>query len=96
METKNLMDDSLWKGSFFTGAWQATDRTAAVTDKASGKVLSQIGLATVADLAAAARTASAAQPAWADMPPNERAANWEEFTQWQWITLRDAPPPYPF
>jgi benzaldehyde dehydrogenase (NAD) len=23
-------------------------------------------------------------------------ANWDEFTQWQWITLRDAPPPYPF
>ena len=23
-------------------------------------------------------------------------ANWDEFTQWQWITLRDAPRPYPF
>jgi len=23
-------------------------------------------------------------------------ANWDEFTQWQWVTLRDAPPPYPF
>ena len=23
-------------------------------------------------------------------------ANWDEFTQWQWITVRDAPPPYPF
>ncbi|QAA98398.1 MULTISPECIES: benzaldehyde dehydrogenase [Agrobacterium tumefaciens complex] len=22
-------------------------------------------------------------------------ANWEEFTQWQWITVRDAAPPYP-
>ncbi len=22
-------------------------------------------------------------------------ANWDEFTQWQWITVRDAPPSYP-
>lgn len=24
------------------------------------------------------------------------SANWEEFTQWQWITIRDTPPAYPF
>ncbi len=23
-------------------------------------------------------------------------ANWEEFTQWQWVTIKDSPPPYPF
>jgi benzaldehyde dehydrogenase (NAD) len=23
-------------------------------------------------------------------------ANWDEFSQWQWVTIRDAPPPYPF
>ena len=23
-------------------------------------------------------------------------ANWEEFTQWQWVTIKDQPPPYPF
>lgn len=23
-------------------------------------------------------------------------ANWEEFTQWQWVTVKDAPPAYPF
>ena len=23
-------------------------------------------------------------------------ANWEEFTQWQWMTMRDTPPQYPF
>lgn len=22
-------------------------------------------------------------------------ANWEEFTQWQWVTVRGAPPGYP-
>ncbi len=24
------------------------------------------------------------------------AANWDEFTQWQWVTVKDAPPAYPF
>lgn len=23
-------------------------------------------------------------------------ANWDEFTQWQWVTMRDTPPAYPF
>jgi benzaldehyde dehydrogenase (NAD) len=23
-------------------------------------------------------------------------ANWEEFTQWRWVTVKSAPPPYPF
>jgi len=23
-------------------------------------------------------------------------ANWDEFSQWQWVTIRDAPPAYPF
>lgn len=23
-------------------------------------------------------------------------ANWDEFTQWQWVTIKDAPPQYPF
>jgi len=23
-------------------------------------------------------------------------ANWDEFTQWQWVTFRDQPHPYPF
>lgn len=23
-------------------------------------------------------------------------ANWDEFSQWQWVTMKDAPPPYPF
>ena len=23
-------------------------------------------------------------------------ANWEEFTHWQWVTIKSAPPAYPF
>jgi benzaldehyde dehydrogenase (NAD) len=74
MESTMLMNDSRWKGCCFTGQWQPAARTAAVVEKATGDIMSQIGIATVDDLAAAARAASAAQPAWADMPPDERAA----------------------
>lgn len=74
MEASTLMDDSHWKGCFFTGEWLSAGSSAAVIDKASGQVMSQIGLATLQDLATAARTAYAAQPAWADTAPDERAA----------------------
>src|SRR6185369_10904710 len=74
MEPTMLTHDSRWKGCCFTGQWQPATRTTAVVDKATGDVMSQIGVATVDDLAAAARAASAAQPAWAGMPPDERAA----------------------
>lgn len=69
-----LLDDSRWKGRCFNGQWQDASQTAPVTDKSSGEVLSQIGIATPQNLADAARTAAAAQPAWADTAPDERAA----------------------
>ncbi|MDB5749794.1 MAG: aldehyde dehydrogenase family protein [Ramlibacter sp.] len=68
------MDAGRWAGCFFDGHWQATGNTCAVTDKASGEVLAQIGLASAGDLAAAARAAAAAQTAWAETAPDERAA----------------------
>jgi benzaldehyde dehydrogenase (NAD) len=74
MQTTTLMAEELWKGCCFTGRWQRAERSAPVIDKASGAVLSQIGIATAQDLATAARAASAAQPAWAETPPEERAA----------------------
>ncbi len=70
----NLMDDQIWKGCCFDGAWRAATRTAPVTDKATGELLSYIGLGTVEDLADSARAAAAAQGAWEDMAPEERAA----------------------
>ena len=74
METTLLMNEPLWRGCCFTGRWQPASRTAAVLDKASGAALSEIGIATAQDLATAAGAASAAQPAWADTPPDDRAA----------------------
>lgn len=74
METTMLMHDSRWKNCCFTGQWQPAARTATVIEKATGDALSHVGIAGVEDLAEAARAASDAQPAWAAMPPDERAA----------------------
>ncbi len=93
MEARNFLDDSRWAGKFFADQWQAAGSTFEVTDKATGEVLSHAGMATPTDLAASASAAAAAQPAWADMPPEERAAIFrravalveqhrEEFTGW--------------
>ncbi len=75
METAaKFMDPDRWDGRLFTGQWLPAAATSAVTDKASGEQLGHVGMATVADLIAAAGTAAAAQPAWAGMAPDERAA----------------------
>ena len=74
MEPTMLMKDDRWRNCFFSGQWQPAARTSAVIEKATGEILSQIGVSGVQELAAAARAASAAQPAWADTPPDERAA----------------------
>lgn len=93
MEKNLLLDEHLWKGRRFNGQWVASSSSAAVLDKATGEVLSQIGLSTKEDLTEAARAASLAQPKWADMPSDERAAifrravlliekHWDELAGW--------------
>ena len=74
MDPVKFMDHDRWSGRYFGGQWQSASNTCNVTDKGTGEVLSQAGLASTDDLAAAARAAAAAQPAWAEMPPDERAA----------------------
>src|SRR5207245_9370212 len=78
----------------FSPAWQnALGGTIAVTDKATGEVLFESGLANAADVAAAAKGARLAQAAWASTPGPLRAnlirkfaslveANAAELTTW--------------
>lgn len=73
MET-GLLTEALWRGRWFDGGWRETAQTAPVTDKATGEEISRIGLATPEDLAACARAAAAAQAAWAQTAPEQRAA----------------------
>jgi benzaldehyde dehydrogenase (NAD) len=70
-----LLDHAVWQGKIFSNGWRkAAGGTADVTDKSSGEVLGQTGLANAADIAEAAKRAKAALPAWAATPPAERAA----------------------
>src|SRR3979411_63269 len=81
-------------GRIFSPVWQnALGGTIAVTDKASGEVLFESGLANAADVAAAAKGARLAQAAWAATPGPLRAdvlrkfaslveANAAEITNW--------------
>jgi len=58
-----------WNGKIFSDGWQFGGLdSAAVTDKASGEALGRIGVASAADIAAAASLARAAQPAWSRTP----------------------------
>jgi len=68
-----LLEERVWKGRWFNGSWVTAEQSSAVTDKATGQELSRIGLATPSDLAASADAATAAQAAWADTAPAERA-----------------------
>ena len=81
-------------GLIFSPAWQrALGGTVPVTDKASGEVLFESGLANAGDVAAAAKSARLAQAAWAATPGPLRGdvirkfaslveANAEEITTW--------------
>jgi benzaldehyde dehydrogenase (NAD) len=61
-------------GRVFTGSWrEAAGGTRDVIEPATGQPLARVGLANPADIRTAARAAAAAQPAWAALPPRERA-----------------------
>ncbi len=70
-----LLDQSSWQGRIFSGGWtEPGGGHAAVIEPATGTELGQIGLASPADIRAAAAAAAAAQPAWAATPYTQRAA----------------------
>lgn len=72
-----LIDHDVWSGRLFGGTdgnWYAATETRDVTEPATGERLTTIGVARAADVAHAAKAAAAAQPAWAVLPPRDRAA----------------------
>jgi benzaldehyde dehydrogenase (NAD) len=89
-----IMDEAVWHGKAFTGSWKATaGGTLDVTEKASGKRLSSVGLAMARDVTASAKIATEAQAQWVAAPWENRAAifrkaariieeNGDEFADW--------------
>lgn len=70
-----FLNESLWRGKVFSGGWRpSSGRTQAVAEPATGKHLSEVGLATAGDVATAAQLAVSAQAHWVSVPYEERAA----------------------
>ena len=72
--TQKSVIDSVPKGLYIGGQWRdgSDGQTIAVDDPATGKVLTHVAAATVADGRAALDAAVAAQSDWAKTPPRER------------------------
>ncbi len=67
--------ENAWKGKVFSGRWQmAKGGSREVIEPATGKVLTEVGLADAEDVRAAARAAKEAQAEWANAPADQRAA----------------------
>jgi benzaldehyde dehydrogenase (NAD) len=65
---------SPWSGRIFVGEWRLAQGGAIdIKEPATGNVLTRVGLANAADIAASANAAAAAQPPWASTPARERA-----------------------
>jgi len=90
----SLLAGSDWHGRIYSGGWtEGTGGTRAVVSPSTGAEIGTIGLASAADVTAAAAAAAEAQRGWAALPYNERAAvlrragdlwhaNAEEITDW--------------
>jgi benzaldehyde dehydrogenase (NAD) len=71
-----------WTGKIYRGGWRDPGLgTVDVTDKATGETIGTIGLASPADVAAAAATAHEAQAAWAKVPGPVRGDVLRKFSQ---------------
>jgi benzaldehyde dehydrogenase (NAD) len=70
----NLLDGPDWQGKIFSDGWRSGGAgTVTITDKSTDASLGTLGVASVDDVASAARAAAEAQPAWAGRPREERA-----------------------
>jgi len=74
-EKPGLLDNRLWAGKAFDGAWETSLSTSRdAVEPATGQVFSRVGIASAADMQAAIGRAQQAQAAWAATAPRERAA----------------------
>jgi benzaldehyde dehydrogenase (NAD) len=69
-----LIASDVWQARLFTGSWRAGTSEFDVTEPATGKRLGRIGMADASLVAVSSAVAYAAQPNWATLPYEERAA----------------------
>lgn len=75
-ESMNLLNPAAWQGRIYeNGQWSIPQGgTRDVSEPATGDHLTTTGVADAADMTRAIAGAAAAQPAWAALPPRDRAA----------------------
>ena len=75
-ESMNLLDPAAWQGRVYeNGQWsRPAGGTRDVSEPATGERLTTTGVADAVDMTRAIAGAAAAQPAWAALPPRDRAA----------------------
>jgi benzaldehyde dehydrogenase (NAD) len=67
--------ENAWRGKLFNGRWQmAKGGTREVIEPATGKPLTEVGLADAEDVRDSAKAAAAAQAEWGNTPAEQRAA----------------------
>lgn len=69
-----LLDKEVWAKKFLSDGWRDATSEYPVVEPATGEALGAVGLATAEDVRAAAARAAEAQRAWAQTPPQQRAA----------------------
>ncbi|MEV4953992.1 benzaldehyde dehydrogenase [Paenarthrobacter nitroguajacolicus] len=71
----SLLETSLWDGKIFINRWTTGGGGVQdVMEPATGQVLGRVGVASVEDVAEAAKAAAVAQADWANTKPEKRAA----------------------
>ncbi|MCA8028953.1 benzaldehyde dehydrogenase [Burkholderia cepacia] len=69
-----LLEKDIWQSHVYTGQWCDGSGESGVVEPATGKLLGSIGTADAAFVALSTATAHSAQPDWAGLPYDERAA----------------------
>ncbi len=71
---ENLLDESAWTGKIFSNGWVDAPVQIETVEPATGEVLGTAGGGDAETIARAAKSARAAQPAWAETPFTDRVA----------------------
>lgn len=72
--TASVLESKKWSGNFFNGDWVAASSKQNVMEPATGKVLSEVGIATLDEVYLACQRANEAQKEWLKVPPRDKAA----------------------
>jgi benzaldehyde dehydrogenase (NAD) len=73
-EVQSFLDEKTWRQRLYSGGWRTAEHSQDVMEPATGATLSRVGVAAAADVSRAAHEAHRAQPAWAAVDFERRAA----------------------